>query len=177
VGAQSRPPYPLLSLYSGGSLRPSSPLHRARAGGRMWPTSPSPASLRRRAPTWQGNGWTTRGGGAREEGSVQATLEGKPVKRHGGAARSHVFVAPPRPNRSRQRVSRGSSAGAVPHFGVWEGSSRSRCRSRSWSPLKEALSLSDGSFIDLHCCSIFLSEQTKLDNTFLSEQILWKKLK
>jgi hypothetical protein len=88
VGAQSRPPHPLLSLSSGGSLRPSSPLHRARAGGRMWPTPPSPASPRRRAPAWQGNGWTTRGGGAREEGSVHATLEGKPVKRAGGAGRA-----------------------------------------------------------------------------------------
>jgi hypothetical protein len=67
----------------------------------------------------------TRGGGTHEEASVRTTLEGKPVRQDGGAggaARIHIFVALTRPNRFRERVSWDSTAGAVPHFGVWEGS-------------------------------------------------------
>jgi hypothetical protein len=66
----------------------------------------------------------TRGGGTHEEASVRTTLEGKPVRQDGGAggaARIHIFVALTRPNRFRERVSWDSTAGAVPHFGVWEG--------------------------------------------------------
>ena len=65
---------------------------------------------------------------------------GKSLLEPHGAGRSHDFLAPRRPKCSSDRDLRGSGAGAEGEAPVWQGSGRSWCWSRSWSPTKQGLS-------------------------------------